>query len=90
MCKVDDWFHHTVDFLTRVKRFLRDDMEHNSKGKSIFESVVETQSYVVRGFKKMTGLAVFVLLGYLETQKLNFAPGAGAAGGRPLFTLHTC
>jgi len=37
----------------------------------------------------MTGLAVFVLLGYLEARKLDFAPAAGAAGGRPLFTLHT-
>jgi len=61
-----------------------------SKGKSIFESVVETQSYVVRGFKKMAGLPVFILLGYLEARKLDFVPGAGAAGGCPLFTLHTC
>ena len=64
-------------------------MEHSSKGISIFEWVVETQSYVVRGFIKMTGLAVFVLLGYLEARKLDFASAAGAAGGgRPLFTLH--
>lgn len=50
---------------------------------------METQSYVVRGFIKMTGLAVFVLLGYLEDRKLDFAPAARATGGRPLFTLHT-
>jgi hypothetical protein len=46
---------------------------------SIFESVVETQSYVV--FLKMSGLAAFLLFGFLEALKLHFASAAGAAGG---------
>ena len=34
-----------------------------------FESVVETQSYVV--FIKMSGLAAFLFFGYLEARKLD-------------------
>ena len=46
---------------------------------SIFESVVETHSYVV--FLKMSGLVASLLFGYLETCKLDFRYTAGAAGG---------
>jgi hypothetical protein len=64
------------DFLWKANRFLR---EHSVKGMSIFESVVETQSYVV--FLKMSGLAAYLLFGYLEARKLDFTCSAGGAGG---------
>jgi hypothetical protein len=43
---VNDWFNDPFDpardFLTRANRFLGEDLEHSSKGISIFESLVET------------------------------------------------
>ncbi len=78
-----DWFHTdepTSAFLCRANKFLRNP-EHSIKGMSIFESLVETQSYVV--FMKMLGLAASLLFGYLEARKVVCA-SAGAAGGRTL------
>jgi len=43
---VQDWFHTdepSSAFLSRVNKFLREDMKHSIKGLSIFESLVETQ-----------------------------------------------
>jgi hypothetical protein len=65
---VQDWFHTDEPFsafLSRANKFLRD-LEHSIKGMSIFESVVETHSYVV--FLKMSGLVAFLLFGFLEVQ----------------------
>jgi hypothetical protein len=86
---VNDWFNNTADagpdFIIRANKFLREDMEDSSKGISIFESVVETHSYVV--FMKMSALAAFLFFGYLEARKLDFASAAGAASGCRTF-LH--
>jgi hypothetical protein len=80
---VKDWFENKADtdsdFLIRANRFLREDLKVSIKGMSIFEWVVETQSYVV--FIKMSGLAASLLFGYLEARKLDFVSAAGAAGG---------
>jgi hypothetical protein len=78
---VQDWFHTDEPFsafLSRANKFLRDP-EHSINDMRIFESVVETQSYVV--FLKMSELTAFLLFGYLEARKLDFASAAGAAGG---------
>jgi hypothetical protein len=79
---VQGWFDKTDEpasaFLGRANKFLSDP-EHSIGGMIIFESVVETQSYVV--FIKLSGLAAFLLMGYLEARKLDFASAAGAAGG---------
>jgi hypothetical protein len=61
--------------LVRANRFLREDLERSINGMSIFESVVETTSYVV--FLKMSKLTASLFFGYLEARKLNFASTAG-------------
>ncbi len=74
------WFHTDEPgsiFLSRANRFLSNP-EHSINGVRIFESVVETQSYVV--FMKMSGLVESLLFGYLEVRKLHFASAAGATG----------
>jgi hypothetical protein len=85
---VQNWFRTdepSSAFLSRANKFLRD-AEHSSKGMSIFESLVETQSYVV--FIKMIGLAASLLFGYLEACKLDFASATGAAGGGGTLLFH--
>ncbi len=78
---VNDWFNNTADafpdFLMKANRFLREDLQRSIKGMSIFESVVETQSYVV--FMTMSRLTAFLLFGYLEAHKLDLESTAGAA-----------
>ena len=70
---VQGWFH-TDDpasaFLRRANKFLRDP-EHSIKCMSIFDSVVETQKYVV--FLKVSGLVVSLLFDCLKSRKLDFA-----------------
>jgi hypothetical protein len=81
---VQGWFDDTDEpvsaFLSRANKFLRDP-EHSIKTMSIFESLEETQSYVV--FLKMTGLAASLLFGYFEARKLEFASAGAAGGGTP-------
>jgi hypothetical protein len=83
---VRGWFNNThepfSDFLIRANMFLNNP-EHHINGMSIFEALVETQSYVV--FTKMSGLAASLLFGYLEARKLDLDSAGGAArGGRTL------